>query len=325
MKLLTILALALGAILFAWLLMHYGAAEVVAGAAAAGWGVVWVSLYRFVTIAAHGAGWRALFPAGAAPGFAAWFRARWAGEAINSLLPVAQVGGDVARAQMVARHTSSGALAGATVVVDFTLGLVAQLFYTVLGVVLLAQVAGNGAQTRSFVTGLAMAALLLAAFFLLQSSNVLGRLAEKLAQRQSGAWGAFAGGIGEVSRQVSAIYADRKRVAACFTWRLFAWMLMTVETWLALRYLGARTSWSDSIVIEGLTMAVRSAAFAVPGAVGVQEGGFVLVGTMLGLSPETALALALVKRVRELAVGIPGLMVSFARNPKRQQGSQKIP
>jgi hypothetical protein len=54
---------------------------------------------------------------------------------------------------------------------------------------------------------------------------------------------------------------------------------------------------------------VRSGAFAVPGALGVQEGGFVLLGPLVGVSPETALALALVKRVRELAIGGGGLLV----------------
>ncbi len=53
---------------------------------------------------------------------------------------------------------------------------------------------------------------------------------------------------------------------------------------------------------------MRSAAFAVPGAFGVQEGGILLLGAMLGIPPETALALALVKRVREFAMGVPAII-----------------
>jgi hypothetical protein len=41
---------------------------------------------------------------------------------------------------------------------------------------------------------------------------------------------------------------------------------------------------------------------------GVQEGGYILLGNLLGISGETALALSLVRRVRELATGIPGLI-----------------
>ena len=53
---------------------------------------------------------------------------------------------------------------------------------------------------------------------------------------------------------------------------------------------------------------MRAAAFAIPGALGVQEGGYVLLGQVLGIGPETSLALSLSKRVRELTLGIPGLV-----------------
>ena len=51
-----------------------------------------------------------------------------------------------------------------------------------------------------------------------------------------------------------------------------------------------------------------SAAVMVPGALGLQEGGYVLVGAALGIPGEAALALALVKRARELALGLPSLV-----------------
>ena len=307
MKLFTILALVAGLALFGWLLLHYGAAELFAGVAAAGWGVLWVSLYRFVTIWAHGMGWRALFPPDAAPRFWIWFRARWAGEAINSLLPVAQVGGDVARAAMVVRHTTSGAVAGATVLVDFTAGLVAQFLYTMLGVALLATAAAAG-MMRGFAVGLLVAAAVLTAFWFAQKSNALGRFAEKFAARGS-RWATLAGGITELHRATAALYSDRPRLMQCVVWRLCGWLLLTGETWLALHFLGHTPTLANALVLESLSMAVRSAAFALPGALGVQEAGFVLLGPMVGISAETALALALVKRLREVLVGVSGLWV----------------
>ncbi|MBT6828731.1 MAG: hypothetical protein HOA58_04345, partial [Rhodospirillaceae bacterium] len=45
-----------------------------------------------------------------------------------------------------------------------------------------------------------------------------------------------------------------------------------------------------------------------PGAVGVQEGAFVLLGAVIGIGPEVALALSLIKRVRELVIGVPALI-----------------
>jgi hypothetical protein len=42
---------------------------------------------------------------------------------------------------------------------------------------------------------------------------------------------------------------------------------------------------------------------------GVQEGGYVLIGGLIGLSPELALALSLMKRGRDLVIGTPALVL----------------
>jgi uncharacterized membrane protein YbhN (UPF0104 family) len=63
-----------------------------------------------------------------------------------------------------------------------------------------------------------------------------------------------------------------------------------------------------ALTIESLGLAVRSAAFVVPGGLGVQEAGFLLLGTILGLSPEVSLSISLVKRIRELALGVPAIL-----------------
>jgi hypothetical protein len=63
----------------------------------------------------------------------------------------------------------------------------------------------------------------------------------------------------------------------------------------------------DAITIEGLINAARSAAFLLPAGLGVQEGALILVCGWLGIGPHPALAMALLKRARELAVGLMGL------------------
>ena len=57
-----------------------------------------------------------------------------------------------------------------------------------------------------------------------------------------------------------------------------------------------------------LVQAIRGAAFAIPGALGVQEGGYLLLAPLAGLTPDAALALSLAKRARELLLGLPGLL-----------------
>ena len=70
------------------------------------------------------------------------------------------------------------------------------------------------------------------------------------------------------------------------------------------------------MVIESLGQAVRAAAFLVPGALGVQEAGFIAICAPSAFRPPEALALSLVKRVPELIIGPPFLFVWHAHEAK---------
>ena len=89
---------------------------------------------------------------------------------------------------------------------------------------------------------------------------------------------------------------------------LLSWALGGAEVCIVLAALGHAVSPLAAVVIESLGMAARSAGFAVPGAVGVQEGGFVLACGLYGVPAEAALALSVLKRLRECLVGMPALM-----------------
>jgi hypothetical protein len=73
--------------------------------------------------------------------------------------------------------------------------------------------------------------------------------------------------------------------------------------------MGVRPGFGSLVVLESLTFAIRTAAFFVPAAAGVQEGGYVLLGGALGIAPEFALALSLLKRGRELVLGTAALLL----------------
>jgi uncharacterized membrane protein YbhN (UPF0104 family) len=80
----------------------------------------------------------------------------------------------------------------------------------------------------------------------------------------------------------------------------------------------------EAVVIESLIQAISSAAFFVPGGLGVQEGGFILVGGALGLDPSTCLALAAARRIRDLLVFVPGLIAwQFAESSNRTLGHRQ--
>jgi putative membrane protein len=108
-------------------------------------------------------------------------------------------------------------------------------------------------------------------------------------------------------RAVQAIYKRCRSVVSCLLWQLAGWIAGATEVWLALWFLGHPVGVTDAIIIEAVVQAVSSAAFLVPGALGVQEAAFLLVGSALGLGPAPALALAAARRLRDVLVFMPGL------------------
>jgi uncharacterized membrane protein YbhN (UPF0104 family) len=120
---------------------------------------------------------------------------------------------------------------------------------------------------------------------------------------------ALVGSATQLDNAVTRLYRRRQRFWITCAWRFLYWFLGTGEVWLAMYLLGHPVTVLEALVLESLGSAVRAGAFAVPGGLGVQEGGYILFGTLLGVGGETALAASLIKRVRELALGLPGLLV----------------
>ena len=79
------------------------------------------------------------------------------------------------------------------------------------------------------------------------------------------------------------LYGHWREIGAGTALHMVACLLGTVETWLVLYAMGAGVGWEQAFVIEGLGQAARSAGFAVPGALGVQEAGYILVCGLLGI------------------------------------------
>jgi hypothetical protein len=65
---------------------------------------------------------------------------------------------------------------------------------------------------------------------------------------------------------------------------------------------------AEALVIESLMQAVRGAAFAVPGALGAQEAGLILLCGVFQIPADQALALSLIKRAADLMIGMPSLV-----------------
>jgi len=72
--------------------------------------------------------------------------------------------------------------------------------------------------------------------------------------------------------------------------------------------MGYPPGFGDAGIIQTLMPSGGGASFAIPGALGAQEGGLIVLCAIFGVPPEAALALSLVKRIPDLVIGVPGLL-----------------
>lgn len=306
-----LLAAAAGAALFVAVLRSQGIGSVFAALAVAGPALLPIAAFHAVPLLTNALGWRHLLPAAPAVGLGALVHARWISESVNGLLPVAQIGGNVVRATLLTRRGVAVGPAGASVVLDVTLNVVAQIAFTLLGLGLLLGTAGSRLAVPVLIGTAIMAAALLG-FVLVQRGRIFGGGARLLRgfTRRLGRRDLQSGGAA-IDDAVRVLYGRRAALAAATAWHLVSWIAGAGEVWLGLFCLGHRVDLTTALLIESLGQALRSAAFFVPGALGVQEGGYLMLGGALGIAPDTALALSLVKRSRELLLGVPGLVVWF--------------
>lgn len=310
--------LAAGIALFAVVIAWQGISDVAEALGRAGWGIVVIAIFHLPPMWADAMGWRGLIPKSLKPPRCTMLRARWIGESINDLLPVLQMGGNVVKAWLLSDRGVPFGLAGASVVIDVTLVVLSQIVFTILGLGIAAPTLGGGRPLVIVIAGTGIMAILLGGFYFVQRRGLFGLLfliSKKLLG--SGEQTSFSGRAAEVDSEVERLYGNRPALIVSGFWHMMAWILGVAEVWFALRLLGHPVGIGTALLFESLGQAIRTGAFAVPGGLGIQEGGYVLVGAALGIEPGVALALSLARRVRELLLGLPGLAVWQAYSIRR--------
>jgi putative membrane protein len=301
--------LAVGVTLFVAVIAWQGLGEVAEAFGRARWGIIAIALLHLPPLWADAMGWRRLFPSGQRPSRCTMLRARWIGESINDLLPVFQMGGNVVKAWLLVCRGIQVSQAGASVIVDVTLVVMTQILFTLLGIGLVVPLLGSRG-SLIVVAGTGIMAVLLVGFYVAQRRGFLSIVA-RVSRKVLGVSESFSvsNGAATIDAEVLRLYGERRTLAASGFWHILSWFLGVGEVWLALRLLGHPVNIGTALLFESLGQAIRTGAFAVPGALGVQEGGYILVGGALGIEPSIALALSLARRVRELLLGLPGLAV----------------
>jgi glycosyltransferase 2 family protein len=294
---------------------------------AAGPGLVAAAMFHLVPMMLNARAWQVLLPQHERPSLRTLTWGTWIRESVNGLLPVGRIGGEVVAYTILRRAFIRGSAAAASIVADMALSVISQAVFALLGVALLVTLGGSALATPRFVAAAAVMIGLGLIFVLIQRSGAVSAIVSVLNRFLAGRLSTAISKSLRLEGAMREVYARRGDVARCLGWQLAGWVAGAGEIWLALHFLGQGRSVLDAIAIEALIQAISSAAFLVPGALGVQEGGFVVIGAALGLDGTTALALASARRLRDLIVFLPGILAwqrsEFrARFPGRTRPSQ---
>jgi len=298
-----------GAALFTGLLIHQGVGQVLDAFATGEWAIMGIVVYHLIPIFLDALAWWVLFPNPDRPPMLRLFWMRWIGESVSTLVPSAAVGGDIVRARLAAIRGVPLRIAAGTVLVDLTLGIFIQAGFALLGLVLLVDLTGKTSFVRPTLIGIVIALFAFAGFYFVQRVGMfrfIGRIVSRLAD--SSDWNSLVQGGDTLDRTIRTLYARRRGVVGCCAWTIASLVIGSGEIWLALWILDLPDSFLNALILQSMVLTIRSAAFPVPAGLGVQEGGYLVVGNLLGISGEGAFALALVARAREIGLGIPGLI-----------------
>jgi putative membrane protein len=282
--------------------------------AAAGWPLLWLVPLRVVAIGLDALGWRVLLAPRDPRHRAGWpvlLAAAAVREAVNRLLPVAGVGGELVGIRIVIRRGLEPASVATSVIAEVVLTVLNLVLFAALGLALLTASARDTGSLDSILVGVLLALPIpLAGLWLISEGRLvawLHRFASVVAGN-SGQALPWLQSMPAFEAELSALARRRGRLALAALWQLAGMIVGASEVWLALKLLGHPVGVVTALIIESVVLFVRNLAFAVPAGLGAQEAGIVLICAAVGLDQEAAIGLALAKRMREVLFGLPALL-----------------
>ena len=312
-RLATVVLFFAGVTVAALLALRAGLTPIAHAIAAVGWtGLLETCGLQLVSVLLCAAAWWAVTDN---TSFRACFLSRWIRDGATTLVGPAIGEGISARALAVLGGGSGGA-AAATTIVDVAVEALSQAVYTLVAFTILFPHLGAG-EALKWVLIVAASLLPVLLMFAVTMSPRAMAAAQKLGERVGRLFGAAPGASFDLARMIGGIYGKPARIGSAFLLHVVAWTTGAVQIWLIGRAIGAPVTLWDGLALHGLVCAARSAFFLVPWAAGIQEGGFLLVGAVMHLSPATAIAMSLVLRGRDVVLGAPAILIWYAAEARR--------
>jgi putative membrane protein len=313
------LALAsLGFVLLAALVFQTGPRELADHLRVLGWSAPLIFLPYALSSVLDTAGWRVTFVQ-FRPRLWLLYLARLIGEAMNSITPTAYLGGEPVKAFVLQRFGIPLTEGATSVILAKTALTIAQIAFVIVGVALFMirrDVGLAPVPTVLALTGAGAGAT--AVLIVLQRRGLVAfvaRVARRLFPRARLA-ARLEARAPEIDERLRSFYGARPRAAAASVAFHFAgWVTGAAEVFVIMALIGHPLSVADAIIIEALAQPTRLAGVVIPGTLGVQEAGGMLIFSLLGLPPDLGLVMMLLKRVREIFFNLLGLALLTRLRP----------
>ena len=297
-----------GLSLFAWLIKSAGLHALFESFRQVGWPFVFIFAPYLGVYLLDAIGWQTTFHSRPRKlGFVQLFLVRTAGESMNNALPSAYLGGEPVKALLLKHFHMDMAEAASSVIAAKTTMTIAQIVFILLGFG-----AFYFAAERSItIPGLLPGILVLFGIGvygvgvlimwqrtgftrpLMRFTKKIGFLARRLTRYEDR--------LLQLDENLSKFHAEAAgQFWISMAWFLGGWIVGILEAYLFGLLFDIPLSLLDALAIEALATMVRAMAFVIPGSVGVQEGGIVLLFVAVGQTTFAGVSFSLVRRLREL-------------------------
>ncbi len=308
LQVISYVGLLIGVLILTLLILWQGAADIFSLLFSSGFSLLLLPLSWIPSYIIANLSWYLLFPTNRLPPFWELLSAFWMGRAINTLLPVATIGGEIAKVRLLILWGKNGIDASASVMVDKTVQALALVPWAIIGTGLLICLAVDNTLIFFIIPGTLLLTAGIIGFILVQKAGLFGFFSKFVGKFMgSDARERITVNAQDVDSRIKQIYANKKCFFLSVAWRTLSFIVQSAEVWLACYLLNHPISLADALMLKSLTTIITDIAFIIPNGYGVQESSYLVLGPLIGLTPEFSLVVSLATRVRELIIDLPGL------------------
>ena len=330
------LLLVLGLLTLGFLVWHVGPADIYRTASQLGPVALLVILLPSLLMYLIDAyGWKVtLGPAARAVPFWRLLAIRTAGEGVNMTTPTAYVGGEPLKAYLLKRHQVPIVEGLASVVIAKTTMTIAEVAFILVGIAVgLWTLGTDGSSGQMVAAALLSVGLLIfgtAGFVFVQRRGIFTWFLEILRKLRLRI--AFLetreGRLAELDRTILNFYRHHQAAFYASTGLYFlGWMTEALELYVIVSYLGEPADPLSAVAIGSLSVFIKGGTFFIPGSLGAQDAGNLVLLTAFGYSTVTGVTFALLRRFREvvwIVAGLACLAALGSRKPVPADATQTV-